>query len=152
MNRDGVQMAALDYPGLAQSEIFDSVEAFYRRFYFRPRKIVAMVGGMLRDPAVMRRRLREGAEFFRFLRERRVELARGPARGLERGRLIGRRPMSVLFVCRGNVCRSRVGEQIFQVLSLERRRPGRPRGALGRRRSRTRVGARSPDGMWSGPT
>ncbi len=72
VNRDGVQLAALDYPGLAQSEIFDSVEAFYRRFYFRPRKIVAMVGGMLRDPAVMRRRLREGVEFFRFLRERRV--------------------------------------------------------------------------------
>ena len=72
VNRDGVQVAALDYPGLAQSEIFDSVEAFYRRFYFRPRKIVAMVGGMLRDPVVMRRRLREGVEFFRFLRERRV--------------------------------------------------------------------------------
>jgi hopanoid biosynthesis associated radical SAM protein HpnJ len=67
----GVQVAALDYPGLTQTEIFTSVEAFYRRFYFRPRKIVAMVGGMLRDPAVMRRRLREGVEFFRFLRERR---------------------------------------------------------------------------------
>ena len=60
VNRDGVQVAALDYPGLMQTEIFDSVEAFYRRFYFRPRKMVAMVGGMLRDPAVMRRRLREG--------------------------------------------------------------------------------------------
>jgi hypothetical protein len=31
-----------------------------------------MVGGMLRDPAVMRRRLREGLEFFRFLRERKT--------------------------------------------------------------------------------
>ena len=30
-----------------------------------------MVGGMLRDPEVMRRRLREGVEFFRFLQERR---------------------------------------------------------------------------------
>jgi hopanoid biosynthesis associated radical SAM protein HpnJ len=68
----GVQVAALDYPGLSQTEIFDSVEAFYRRFYFRPRKIVSMVGGMLRDPAVMRRRLREGSEFFRFLRERKT--------------------------------------------------------------------------------
>jgi len=67
----GVQVTALGYPGLAQSEIFDSVEAFYRRFYFRPRKMFAMVGDMVRDPAVMRRRLREGVEFFRFLRERR---------------------------------------------------------------------------------
>jgi hypothetical protein len=64
-------VTALGYPGLAQSEIFDSVEAFYRRFYFRPRKMFAMVGDMVRDPAVMRRRLREGVEFFRFLRERR---------------------------------------------------------------------------------
>jgi hopanoid biosynthesis associated radical SAM protein HpnJ len=72
VNRSGVQVAALGYPGLTQTEIFDSVEVFYRRFYFRPRKVVAMVGGMLRDPAVMRRRLREGVEFFRFLRERRA--------------------------------------------------------------------------------
>jgi hopanoid biosynthesis associated radical SAM protein HpnJ len=76
----GVQVAALDYPGLSQAEIFSSVEEFYRRFYFRPRKIVSMVGGMLRDPAVMRRRLREGVEFFRFLRQRRP--APGPARGI----------------------------------------------------------------------
>ena len=74
VNRDGVQTAALEYPGLAQAEIFDSVETFYRRFYFRPRKIVAIAVGMLRDPAVMRRRLREGAEFFRFLRERRASM------------------------------------------------------------------------------
>ena len=67
----GVQVAALQYPGLPQTQIFSSVEAFYRRFYFRPRKVVSMVGGMLRDPAVMRRRLREGVEFFRFLRDRR---------------------------------------------------------------------------------
>jgi hypothetical protein len=57
---------------LPQTEIFESVEAFYRRFYFRPRKVVAMVSGMLRDPVVMRRRLREGVEFVRFLRTRRT--------------------------------------------------------------------------------
>ncbi|MBI3454300.1 MAG: hopanoid biosynthesis associated radical SAM protein HpnJ [Candidatus Rokubacteria bacterium] len=67
----GVQVAALDYPGLSQTEIFKSVEEFYRRFYFRPRKMVSMVGAMLRDPAVMRRRLREGVEFVRFLHDRR---------------------------------------------------------------------------------
>ena len=67
----GVQVAALQYPGLPQTQIFSSVEAFYRCFYFRPRKVVSMVGGMLRDPAVMCRRLREGVEFFRFLRDRR---------------------------------------------------------------------------------
>ena len=72
VTRDGVQTTALELPGLPQSEIFDSVEAFYRRFYFRPRKVVAMVGGMLREPVVLRRRLREGVEFLRFLRARRA--------------------------------------------------------------------------------
>src|SRR5262245_22841381 len=69
----GVQVAALTYPSLSQTEIFSSVEGFYRRFYFRPRKMVSMFGTMLRDPVIMRRRLREGVEFFRFLRQRRSE-------------------------------------------------------------------------------
>jgi hypothetical protein len=34
-----------------------------------------MVGSMLRDPALMRRRLREGIEFVRFLRQRREPVA-----------------------------------------------------------------------------
>jgi hopanoid biosynthesis associated radical SAM protein HpnJ len=66
----GIQAAALDYPGLSSTLIFNSLDEFYRKFYFRPRKMISMFGGMLRDPAVMRRRLREGAEFFKFLRER----------------------------------------------------------------------------------
>ena len=49
--------------------IFNSVEEFYRKFYFRPRKMFSLVGGMLRNPEVMKRRLREGVEFFRFLHE-----------------------------------------------------------------------------------
>ena len=66
----GVQIAALSYPTVSSSLIFNSVEDFYRKFYFRPRKIFSMVGGMVRSPEVMRRRLREGVEFFRFLHER----------------------------------------------------------------------------------
>jgi hopanoid biosynthesis associated radical SAM protein HpnJ len=68
----GVQMAPLHYPHLAHSEIFDSVETFYRRFYFRAGKIASIVGEMVRSPAMMKRRLREGLEFFQFLRERRA--------------------------------------------------------------------------------
>ncbi len=55
--------------------IFDKVEEFYRRFYFRPRKIRAIVGEMLRDFDMLKRRLREGIEFFEFLRRRKVEAA-----------------------------------------------------------------------------
>ena len=66
----GVQQSAMSYPHLAHTEIFDSVDAFYRRFYFRTRKIFALAGGMLRDRRVLGRRLREGAEFVRFLAQR----------------------------------------------------------------------------------
>ena len=63
----GVQRAALSYPHLGSSEIFSSVETFYKRFYFRPRKIFSIAGEMVRDRQVMKRRLREGIEFTRFL-------------------------------------------------------------------------------------
>jgi hopanoid biosynthesis associated radical SAM protein HpnJ len=67
----GVQLAPLHYPHLSHSEIFDSVEAFYRRFYFRSSKIASICAEMIRSPQMMKRRLREGVEFFQFLRERR---------------------------------------------------------------------------------
>jgi len=72
VDESGVQVAPLHYPHLAHSEIFDAVETFYRRFYFRAGKIAAIVGEMARSPAMMKRRLREGLEFFQFLRERRA--------------------------------------------------------------------------------
>jgi hopanoid biosynthesis associated radical SAM protein HpnJ len=71
VNGDGVQIAPLHYPHLSQTEIFNSVEEFYRRFYFRSGKIASIVGEMVRDRQMMIRRLREGIEFFHFLRERR---------------------------------------------------------------------------------
>lgn len=66
----GTQIAQLSYPHLPASVIFDKVEEFYKRFYFRPRKIGAIVGEMIRDFDMMKRRLREGVEFFDFLRKR----------------------------------------------------------------------------------
>jgi hopanoid biosynthesis associated radical SAM protein HpnJ len=66
----GNQIAQLSYPHLPAPVIFDKVEEFYKRFYFRPRKIGAIVGEMIRDWDMMKRRLREGVEFFDFLRRR----------------------------------------------------------------------------------
>ncbi len=68
----GIQTAALNYPNISKTLIFNSVDEFYKKFYFRPRKMFSLFGGMLRDPIVMKRRLREGAEFFSFLRERKT--------------------------------------------------------------------------------
>jgi radical SAM superfamily enzyme YgiQ (UPF0313 family) len=58
VNDKGVQLATISYPHLSKEEIYHGVEVFYKRFYFRPSKIWEM----------MQRRLREGVEFFRFLR------------------------------------------------------------------------------------
>jgi len=71
VDADGVQIAPISYPHLSHTEIFDSVEELYRRFYFRSTKIASIVGEMLASPQMMQRRLREGVEFFAFLRERR---------------------------------------------------------------------------------
>ena len=66
----GIQIAPLHYPHLSHDEIFTSVETFYKSFYFRAGKIGSIVGEMVRSPDMMKRRLREGVEFFEFLRER----------------------------------------------------------------------------------
>jgi hopanoid biosynthesis associated radical SAM protein HpnJ len=66
----GVQIAPLHYPHLSHTEIFESLETFYKRFYFRRAKIASLVAEMVKSPQMMRRRLREGVEFFQFLRQR----------------------------------------------------------------------------------
>jgi len=68
VNDQGVQLAAISYPHLSKEEIYHGVETFYRRFYFRPGKIWEIVREMLGSWDMMKRRLREGVEFFRFLR------------------------------------------------------------------------------------
>ena len=75
VDEHGIQIAPLHYPHLSHEEIYAALETFYKRFYFRPRKIGAIVGEMVRDFDMMKRRLREGVEFFDFLRERKQAVA-----------------------------------------------------------------------------
>lgn len=70
VRQDGWQMAALHYPHLSSEEIFQAVAGFYKGFYFRPSKIAEIVLEMVQDWDMMKRRLREGVEFFQFLRTR----------------------------------------------------------------------------------
>ncbi|MGA7801213.1 MAG: hopanoid biosynthesis associated radical SAM protein HpnJ [Gammaproteobacteria bacterium] len=70
VNDNGVQISPLGYQHLSHTEIFDSVETFYKKFYFRAGKIAEITGEMARSPQMMKRRLREGVEFVRFLRQR----------------------------------------------------------------------------------
>jgi len=71
LTQQGTQVAALSYPHLSHSEIFESVEQFYKKFYFRPSKIASIVAEMFTSPEIMKRRLSEGVEFLHFLRSRR---------------------------------------------------------------------------------
>jgi hopanoid biosynthesis associated radical SAM protein HpnJ len=70
LTNEGTQIAPLSYPHLNHTEIFSSVEDFYKKFYFRPSKIASILGEMIVSPEMMKRRLREGVEFFQFLRMR----------------------------------------------------------------------------------
>jgi hopanoid biosynthesis associated radical SAM protein HpnJ len=69
----GIQTSTLQYPNLSSAEIEDAVERMYRRFYFRPQAILPIVREMLTDRQIMVRRLREGVEFFSYLKERRTQ-------------------------------------------------------------------------------
>jgi hopanoid biosynthesis associated radical SAM protein HpnJ len=63
----GLQIAPLHYQHLSHHEIFQALETMYKRFYLRPSKIASLVGEMVSSPEMMKRRLREGKEFFEFL-------------------------------------------------------------------------------------
>jgi hypothetical protein len=67
---NGIQTSTLSYEHLSPAEIEDAVERMYREFYFRPKKIAKIVGEMITSRQMMVRRLREGGEFFNYLRQR----------------------------------------------------------------------------------
>ncbi len=77
VSSDGTQLAALSYPDLGRTEILDSVDAFYRRYYFRAGKLAEMSAELIRHPEMTGRRLREGVEFARFLARRSHATAAG---------------------------------------------------------------------------
>jgi len=58
-----VQNSVLHYDHLSKEEIFEAVDVFYKRFYFRPRKMAALFFDMCKDWSVMKRQAREGVEF-----------------------------------------------------------------------------------------
>jgi hopanoid biosynthesis associated radical SAM protein HpnJ len=70
VGEEGIQISSISYPHLSHEEIFGSVNEFYRKFYFRPGKILEMTSEMVTDWQMMKRRLREGVEFFRFMSSR----------------------------------------------------------------------------------
>jgi hopanoid biosynthesis associated radical SAM protein HpnJ len=73
VSESGIQTSTLSYPSLSGTQIEDSVEQMYRRFYLRPKAIIPIVREMVTDRQMLTRRLREGREFFAYLRDRRAQ-------------------------------------------------------------------------------
>jgi hopanoid biosynthesis associated radical SAM protein HpnJ len=78
VDETGLQTSVLSYPHLSSPKIFHSTEEFYRRFYFRPRKIFSMGREMLASPRLLRRRLADGMDFLRFLTAHRQDPTAAP--------------------------------------------------------------------------
>jgi len=76
----GIQLSTLEYPHLQAKQIEAAVERLYRKFYFRPQAIIPIVQEMLGDPQMLVRRLREGREFFAYLKDRRSQSDQGLVR------------------------------------------------------------------------
>ncbi len=72
-NPDGIQECVLRYPDLSPADITVRVDRFYRKFYLRPRVIYRIGRKMMRDSHERSRRLREGREFWQYLRQRKAE-------------------------------------------------------------------------------
>ncbi len=67
----GYQKCTVSYPGLSSEEIFDAVERFYRRYYFRPRYVFKAAKKMVKSRDERKRLLREAGEFLSTMRKRR---------------------------------------------------------------------------------
>jgi radical SAM superfamily enzyme YgiQ (UPF0313 family) len=73
LDEAGYQKCAVQYPNLSADEIYQSVERFYRSFYFRPRYIFKSVRKMLSSSDECKRLLKEGMQFLSTMRQRRAQ-------------------------------------------------------------------------------
>ena len=60
--------SSLSFQALA--EIFDAVEQFYNKFYFRPKYIARSIMKMVADGNERRKLLREGRQYLDYMRKR----------------------------------------------------------------------------------
>ncbi len=70
LDATGHQKCVINYPNLTNQEIFDAVELFYNKFYFRPRYIARSIYSMLVDAKVRRKLLKEGAQYLSYMKKR----------------------------------------------------------------------------------
>ena len=66
----GHQSCVIGYPHLSNQEIFDAVELFYNKFYFRPKYIARSIMKMIVNGDERRKLLKEGKQYFEYMRKR----------------------------------------------------------------------------------
>jgi radical SAM superfamily enzyme YgiQ (UPF0313 family) len=72
LDATGHQKCVINYPELSNQEIFDGVELFYKKFYFRPRYIARSIFSMLIDSEVRKKLLKEGAQYLEYMKKRKL--------------------------------------------------------------------------------
>ena len=70
VDASGHQKCVINYPELSNQEIFDAVQLFYNKFYFRPRYIARSIYSMLVDSAQRKKLLKEGAQYLSYMKKR----------------------------------------------------------------------------------
>ncbi|MSM41125.1 MAG: hopanoid biosynthesis associated radical SAM protein HpnJ [Geobacter sp.] len=72
IDETGHQNCVINYPHLTNAEIFNSVEEFYNKFYFRPKYIARSVMKMLTDSGERKRLLKEGKQYLDYMKKRKA--------------------------------------------------------------------------------
>ena len=67
----GYQRCTVSYPEVSAEEIFDAVERFYRKYYFRPKYFLKAAKKMVKSRDERKRMMREAGEFLSTMRKRR---------------------------------------------------------------------------------
>jgi hopanoid biosynthesis associated radical SAM protein HpnJ len=70
LDEGGHQKCVINYPNLSNAEIFNSVEEFYDKFYFRPKFILRSIGRMIVDSSERKKLLKEGKQYLAYMRKR----------------------------------------------------------------------------------
>lgn len=70
LDETGHQQCVINYPNLTNKEIFDAVELFYNKFYFRPKYIARSIWKMIVDSKERKKLLKEGAQYLEYMKKR----------------------------------------------------------------------------------
>ena len=72
IDNTGHQKCVINYPHLSNAEIFNSVEEFYNKFYFRPKYILRSIGKMIVNGEERKKLLKEGKQYLAYMRKRKL--------------------------------------------------------------------------------